>query len=117
SGQYQIWVQSFPTGAGKFQVSAGGGAQPRWRRDGKEIFYLGGDGKLMAVEVKTNPQFQVIGTPKAVFDSYITVTSFWTVSYDVGADGKRFLAASRSDEEAVSAQITVVLNWQAGLKR
>lgn len=58
SGQSQIYVQSFPAGAGKFQISAGGGNQPRWRRDGKELFYIAADGKLMAVEVKTAPTFE-----------------------------------------------------------
>ena len=53
-GQFQIYVQSFPPSAGKFQISTGaGGVQPRWRRDGNELFYIAPDGKLMAVEVKT----------------------------------------------------------------
>src|SRR4030095_7068062 len=53
SGSYQVWVQSFPAGS-KWQVSSEGGIQPRFRRDGKELFYLGTKGKLMAVEVKCN---------------------------------------------------------------
>ena len=70
-GQYQIYVQSFPAGAGKFQISTGAaGSQPRWRRDGKELFYVAADGKLMAVEVKTAPKFEA-GAPKALFDARI----------------------------------------------
>jgi Tol biopolymer transport system component len=52
SGRYEVWVQSFPAGNGKWQVSTNGGVQPRWRRDGKELFYLGLDRKLMAVPVR-----------------------------------------------------------------
>src|SRR5262249_32518692 len=48
SGQFEIYVQSFPEGAGKRQVSTGGGNGPRWRQDGSELFYYAADGKLMA---------------------------------------------------------------------
>ncbi len=53
SGRPEVYVQSFPASSGKVQVSTQGGADPRWRRDGKELFYLAADHKLMAVEVKT----------------------------------------------------------------
>src|SRR5262249_2436512 len=63
-----IYVESFPAGAGKFQISTGeGGRQPRWRRDGKELFYLSADDRLMAVDVKTQPRFEA-GAPKPLFD-------------------------------------------------
>ena len=52
SGREQVYVQSFPEHGGKWQISNGGGEQPLWRRDGRELFYLSGDRKLMAVEVK-----------------------------------------------------------------
>ncbi len=116
SGQYQIYVQSFPAGAGKFQVSTGGGTQPRWRRDGKELFYVAADGKLMAVDVKTSPQFEA-GPPKALFDARIVGGSIY-FHYDVSADGKRFLidSAGAAPEGSASTPITVVVNWTAGLK-
>src|SRR5262249_13148285 len=66
SGQAQIYVQSFPTGGGKYQVSTGAGTQAKWRRDGKEIFYIGADGKMMAVNVKTEGKFEA-DTPRALF--------------------------------------------------
>jgi eukaryotic-like serine/threonine-protein kinase len=67
-GQYQIYVQSFPAGAGKFQVSTGaGGTQPKWRRDGKELFFVAADGKLMAVGVQTSPKFEAMAS-KALFN-------------------------------------------------
>ncbi len=113
SGQYQIYVQSFPAGAGKFQVSTGGGAQPRWRRDGKELFYIATDGKLMAVDVKTSPQFEA-GVPKALFDARIAGGPIY-FHYDVSADGKRFLieSADAAAEGFASSPITVVMNWNA----
>ena len=116
--QYQIYVQSFPAGSGKFMISAGGGTQPRWRRDGKEIFYIAADGKVMAVDVKTTPKFEA-GAPKALFDPRIVnFVAFTYFRYDVTPDGKRFLVNSfRGAESSPAAPITVVLNWQAAVKR
>ena len=119
TGSYQVYVQSFPAGAGKFQVSTAGGSQPRWRRDGKEIFYIGADGRLTAVGVKTEPKFEV-GAPQALFDAQIPaslVDEFF--HYDVSADGKRFLVNTVAAEKAgpAPAPITVIVNWQAALKR
>ena len=120
--QYQIYVQSFPAGAGKFQVSTGaGGTQPRWRLDGKEIFYLAADGKLMAVKTQTAPQFEA-AAPKTLFDPLIKrgpAPPFVFFRYDVTADGKRFLVNSVSTvpDSSASAPITVVVNWLAALKR
>jgi Tol biopolymer transport system component len=121
SGQYQIYVQSFPAGAGKYQVSTGaGGNQPRWRRDGTEMFYIARDGKLMAVDVKTGPKFEA-GAPKALFDARLGIAANGIAffRYDVTADGKRFLinTLEASAESSASAPITVVLNWQAATKR
>src|SRR5262249_13050531 len=64
SGPYQVYIQSFPTSGGKWQVSIGGGAQPQWRRDGKELFYLAPDRKLMAVELTASGQSITPGVPK-----------------------------------------------------
>jgi Tol biopolymer transport system component len=120
ASQYQVYVQSFPTGAGKFQVSTGaGGVQPRWRRDGKELFYIAADGKLMAVQVKTAPEFEA-GAPQPLFDPRIAAGAHpaWA-RYAVTADGERFLVNTigATHEGATSEPITVVLNWQAALKR
>jgi hypothetical protein len=103
----QIYVQSFPVGTGKFQISTGdGGREPRWRRDGKELFYIATDGKLMAVEVKTAPRFEA-GVPKALFDSRILggggPAARALFRYDVAADGKRFLVAAASTATQGSA--------------
>ena len=117
-----VYVESFPTGAGKFQISTGeGGRQPRWRRDGKELFYLSTDGKLMSVEVKTEPRFAA-GAPKPLFDVRqfpSNATAGGPFRYDVAPDGKRFLIDSlaTATEDSDSAPITVVLNWPAALKK
>jgi len=119
SGQSQIWVQSFPAGAGKFQISTTGGVQPRWRRDGRELFYLSLEGKLMAVEVKTAPTFEY-GPPKALFQTQMLRLAGFTLvfQYDVAPDGDRFLVLnSTGSGGANSSPITVALNWTAGLKK
>jgi Tol biopolymer transport system component len=123
SGQYQVYVQPFPGPGAKYQVSSSGGANPRWRRDGKELFYLTPDGKLMAVEVKAGSTFEAVAA-KPLFDTHVRG---WFGSgagaglssrnnYAVSSDGQRFL---RNDlmEISASSPITVVLNWIADLKR
>ena len=109
SGNYQVWVQSFPAGS-KWQVSSEGGTWPRFRRDGKELFYLAANGKLMAVEVKANTSGLEFSAPKPLFDTHSTDR------YAVTADGQRFLM-STPVEESASAPITVILNWTAEAKR
>jgi hypothetical protein len=117
SGPNEIYVQPFPTGGGKFQISSGGGGQPRWRRDGKELFYIASDGTLMAVDVATAPRFEA-GVPKALFESGILDANRpnFVFRYDVAADGQRFLI-NTLPEDAEPAPITVVVNWTAGLQR
>jgi Tol biopolymer transport system component len=116
SGQNEAYVRSFPDGNGKWQISKGGGVDPVWRRDGKEIVYLTGT-SVMAVDVTTNPSFQP-GTPKVLLrNPFVQAGSYNRNSaYDFSPDGKRFLATLPVGQN-VSAPITVVLNWQAGLKK
>jgi eukaryotic-like serine/threonine-protein kinase len=112
SGREEIFVQSFPESREKWQISVNGGTQPRWRRDGRELFYVATDGKLMVVEVKLSPKFQV-GTPRALFDSHLRT---WTTRYQyaVTAEGQRFLAIIGEDKVP---PIIVTTNWIASLKR
>jgi Tol biopolymer transport system component len=114
----EIYVQSFPAGSGRFQVSRNGGVQPRWRRDGKELFFVAGDGKLMAVDVKTAPAFEA-AVPHVLFDAHISagVGARFAFRYDVSPDGERFLINDTNQPIAIGPQqITVVTNWEAGLK-
>jgi hypothetical protein len=117
SGQgNEIYVRPFPVppgGGSKWMISLGGGNEPRWRKDGKELFYLGAYGQLMATEVTAAGSVFQPGTPKALFKAVAVQ------GWDVSADGTRFLFPSvgaRSGETA-SEPFTVVLNWTALLKR
>jgi len=113
SGLLQVYVQPVPASSGKFQISSAGGTQPRWRRDGKELFYISAEDKLMAVEVKINNTFEA-GSPKALFDlQQNSMAGRW--AYQPAADGQRFLVLSNA--RSASPLITVVLNWQAGLRK
>jgi hypothetical protein len=100
-------------------ISRGGGLQPRWRRDGRELFYLSADSEMMAVEVSLSSTFKA-GVAKPLFRAVIAGGS--TISnatrYDVSADGQKFLINSARESIGFSsAPITVVLNWQAALKK
>jgi len=114
SGLLQVYVQSIPAGGSKFQISSAGGSQPRWRRDGKELFYISADAKLMAVELKINNTFEA-GSPKALFDLDLSATAAGRWAYQPAADGQRFLVLSNA--RSASPLITIVLNWQAGLRK
>jgi len=114
SGRFEVYVQSFPATGGKWQVSNGGGASPRWRRDGRELFYLSADGKLMAVEVDGSSDTFKAGVPGPLFEPRVGSIS-GDSPYDVAADGRRFLVKVPVEETA-PAPVTVVLNWTADLK-
>jgi len=117
SGKREVVVAPFRGPGGKWQVSTAGGSEPRWRRDGRELFYLAPDGKLMAVEVKQGPKFEA-GVAEPLFQTrrreHISNTDLF--SYDVSADGQRFLINTDVGELA-SSPLTVVVNWTAALKK
>jgi len=119
SGKYEIYVRPYPaTGSGnELLISNGGGSQPRWRRDGKELFYFSSGGKLMVVDVATGPVFKA-GVPRLLFQAPIfgggISNEIWR--WDMTGDGQRFLI-NTVPEENVSAPITVVLNWQSEFKK
>ena len=119
SGRDEVYVSSFPTAGGKVRVSTDGGVQPRWRRDGKELFYLSPARKLMAVPIQAGSTLEV-GAPQALFDVPFspigTGSGVWArYGYDATADGQRFLV--NAPLESATVPITVVLNWTAGLKK
>ena len=114
SGRWEIYVTSFPEAHGKWQVSNSGGDQARWRGDGKELFYLSTDNKIMAVPVKTGSNFDA-GTPTALFQAnpremFATSELF---SYDVSSDGQKFLINTQLKTEMTP--MSVVLNWSTKL--
>jgi Tol biopolymer transport system component len=118
SGSWQVYVQSFPASGGKWMISTDGGAQPQWRGDGKELFYISSNRKLTAVDVKGNGSTFEAGVPKALFDLRLQTPGLPGPrnSFIVAADGKRFLVASIS-EERLTTPTTVVMNWTADLKK
>jgi Tol biopolymer transport system component/predicted Ser/Thr protein kinase len=109
SGSPQVYVQSFPTLTGKWQVSTDGGTQPKWRRDGKELFYLARDRKLMAVTIKAGGTFEA-DAPRPLFETRLEVGDL-RQTYAVSADGNRFLL--NAPIETSAPPLTVVLNWPA----
>ena len=105
-----------PTGA-KWQVSVAGGNQPRWRRDGKELYYISADRKLMAVAVKTGGTSFEAGAQQPLIENVPFVAPFGWISYQPSDDGQRSLGLVPAGGESAAPPITVVLNWQAGLKK
>jgi Tol biopolymer transport system component len=125
SGQREVYVRSFSMNpartaveaGGKWHISAGSGAWPHWRNDGRELYYRSlPDGRLMAVDIATTPTFRA-GTPRPL-GTPLSFTTEWPdegTLWDSTADGKRFLIAAPMMDKP--EPYTVVLNWQAGLKR
>jgi Tol biopolymer transport system component len=121
SGRDEIYLRPFPAAsAGRWTVSTDGGVAPRWRADGKELFYISLDSKMMAVEVNTRPAFKA-GIPKTLFHAPIWGGASFRVAtrYDVTADGNKFLINSLliNSGAPAASPITVVLNWTALLKK
>lgn len=118
SGTIEVYVQSFPNPEGeRKQVSKGGGQFPHWRRDGKELFYLvgggGAGGTAMGVDVTLGPSLK-IGIPKVLFKVPPGPGPF-----DVTADGQKFLKLTQAyaTSDVSPTPITIVLNWQTGLRK
>ena len=114
SGEYEVYVEIFPTGGGKRQVSAGGGQAPLWRADGKELFYHAKDGNLMAVRVKLGPRFEA-SKPEPLFAFRAGGIRFIPY-YSVTSDGQRFLLSTIVGTDTTTP-LTVMVNWSADLPR
>jgi Tol biopolymer transport system component len=124
SGRYEIYMRTFPEAGGKWQVSVAGGVQPRWRRDGQELFFVAPDARLMAVPIRLASDTHALeaGAPTALFPvqlasgGNIAASGFIArAQYAVAADG-RFLMNVAADD-AVTSPITIVQNWTAALKK
>jgi Tol biopolymer transport system component len=122
SGQREVYVRPFPVAEGIWKISTAGGSMPRWAGDGKELFYVSADGKMMAVAVmahpgngtQTKPSF-VTGNPVALFQVHLANPGAAYLDYDVTADGKRFLVNVNASDtmSAAATPLTVVVNWTA----
>jgi eukaryotic-like serine/threonine-protein kinase len=118
SGRSEIYVQPFPAtagGGGKWMVSNAGGEVPRWRRDGKELFYVESGRAVMAVDVATGSAFQA-SVPHRLFGASLTAAVGFTL--DVTGDGQKFLAVSIQDiQNSAASPLSVVLNWTSLLNK
>ena len=113
SGRYEIYVKKFPDGSRK-QISNNGGTDPRWRHDGKELYYIDPSGKMMATAIKLSVQTVDSDTPIELFHPKI-VRAPGRVQYTVAPDG-RFLVEIEV-EESTSSPITIFTNWTRSLKK
>jgi Tol biopolymer transport system component len=116
SGRNEVYVQSFPAGRDKWPVSNNGGAYPRWRRDGKELFYLTPENRVMAASVHAGPQGLEFGVPVALLRLGEPLGNF-AFPYDVAPDGQRILALTPGGGPGDAATLTVLLNWESKLKK
>ncbi|MEP6995693.1 MAG: protein kinase, partial [Acidobacteriota bacterium] len=115
SGVFEIFVKSFPEPGERRQISLGGGRQPRWRGDGKELFYVSPDRKIMAVDILPGTPLEP-GAPQALFQTRILPLVEARNHFDAALDGQRFVVNSRGLEDA-QLPITIVVNWEPEPKR
>ena len=116
SGSREVYIAAFPDFSRSRQVSSAGGRQPRWRGDGKELFYLQPDGKLVSVEVRAGATLET-GVRKLLFQTRAEFSTFHH-QYCVTGDGQRFLFIEPAEEAEDKVEpIHVVLNWAEELKR
>jgi len=113
SGDLKVYVVPFPGPGGKWQVSTGSGCNPRWRRDGKELYYLSFDNKLIAADVKASGSSFEVGTLHTLFET--PPNSNALVNFDAAPDGQQFFFANEAGQP--NAAITLVVNWDAELKK
>jgi hypothetical protein len=110
TGEAEIYVMDFPHGLGTRRISANGGKLPRWRGDGKELFYVANDNSLMSVAMP-GPTLASMGSPKVLFATNLVTPLGGNQIYDVTGDGQRFLMIERGSN--VSSSIEMVLNWSS----
>ena len=116
SGRFEIYVQPYPGPGRKWQISAEGGTEPVWNRNGRELFYRSGN-KMVVVDTITQPSF-FAGRPRVLFEGQYQPNPTMNPNYDVSPDGQRFLMVKPGPEqEQTPTQINVVLNWTEELKR
>ena len=114
TGGSQIYVMDFPGGSQRVRVSTDGGFKPRWRRDGKELFYFAADGSMMAAKMAV-VNGRMIAEPKRLFDANLKLHTNYDANYAVTSDGQRFLGIAK---EAPSADVDIqmVMNWPSLLQ-
>ena len=121
SGTNEVYVQTFPKLGTREQISTSGGSQPRWSADGRELFYIAPDARLMAVSVKPGERFEATA-PTALFktriaDLFGAENTGYLTNYTVSRDGKRFLISTVADESNAVPATTIFINWLSRLPR
>jgi serine/threonine protein kinase len=114
TGRVEVYIQPFPGGAGRWQVSTAGGARPSWRKDGKELYFWSTDQQLMAVDIQQNGASLQLGAPHALFKATTVTGSVGT--YTASADGKKFVMNTVLPQ-SLSEPLTLITNWPADLKQ
>jgi Tol biopolymer transport system component len=117
TGDWEIYVSPFPDASSKWQVSRGGGEEPRWRADGKELFFVSPEGKLMASTVKLGASFEAT-TPTPLFQTRRRqkISSQDVFTYAVTGDGNRFLFNTLMEQREVPP-LTIIRNWNGELEK
>jgi eukaryotic-like serine/threonine-protein kinase len=121
TGRFEIYLQAFPSLDTKLPITGTGGVQARWRSDGRELFYLAPDGKLMSVQMTPSVKGNTVhvGSPKVLFrTNWLLIDPTPDVnghSYDVSANGQRFVAYDTTGEP-ITIPITLILNWKPPAK-
>jgi eukaryotic-like serine/threonine-protein kinase len=120
SGRVEVYVRPFPdVSSGHWQVSTNGGTRPIWTRSGQELVYVSPTGALMRVGVARGSSWAATTPTQVVKEGYYTIPQWWGLSYDISADGQRFLMLKEggADGTAAPASIIVVQHWRDELKR
>ena len=110
---FQVYVQSVPATGDRRQISTQGGSRPHWRRDGKELYYLSNEAKLMAVPVKLDAGTLEVGAAERVFNLSVASGNIRGSLYAPSANGQSFLASVLTD--GTMAPVTIWMNRMAGL--
>jgi len=114
SGRTEIYVTQFPGPKGKWQISVNGGREPRWRRDGKAIFYWASDHTFMEAQLETSGATLQVTATRPLFKASMPYDPAGSVTYDVSPDGKRFIVNTSNTAE--DQLLTIVTNWTSELK-
>ena len=115
SGRYEVYVQDHPGLRGRWQISARSGIAPRWRRDGRELYYLDYDGKVVAVSVTALDSSLTLGNPQVLFETAMGPKVVnRTYSWDVDAQGTRFHTVEPMRREEDRQPLVMVRGWRQG---
>jgi len=117
SGRFEVYITPFPGPGPRLQISTGGGEGPRWRQDGREIYFYRAPGEVMAVAITTVGGEARVENPRKLFQARIGTNTFSSPAYDVTPDGRKFIVYSTGDLNANQSPLNLVVNWDAALKQ